>query len=62
MTPQEWAAAAVAAVAALYVLRRLTGWPRRRPPSEPSVVRPEGRLARGLDKAARRRAESDPKP
>lgn len=55
-TIQEVLAAAVAAGAALYVIRRLTGWPRRRkPPTQ--LVEPRGRLATGLEKARRNRKE-----
>jgi len=52
---QELAALFVVALAALYMVRRLTGWPRLRPvaPPEqtPDPVRLGGRLARGLEKA-----------
>jgi hypothetical protein len=47
---QEIVALGIAALAALYVIRRLTGWPRRK-----RLVRPEGRLSSGLDKARRNR-------
>lgn len=53
---QQWVALAVAAAAALYVVRRLTGWPRKRPP----LVKPGGRLGAGLDKARRRSVDPDP--
>jgi hypothetical protein len=51
-TIQEVLAAAVAVGAGLYVLRRLTGWPRRKKKKPPEkLVKPTGRLAKGLDKA-----------
>jgi lauroyl/myristoyl acyltransferase len=55
LSPQDWvqevAALVVAGAAALYLVRRLVGWPRRR-----KLVRPTGRLGAGLSKARRRRA------
>lgn len=52
---QEALAIAVAVLAGLYVVKRLTGWPRLRPRRDRTLVQPRGRLARGLDKARQRR-------
>lgn len=52
-TLQEVVALTVAVGAALYVLRKLTGWPRRKRPRD-RLVQPTGRLARGLEKARRK--------
>lgn len=55
---QELAALAFVSVAALYMIRKLTGWPRPRrkaPPEQtPDKVKIGGKLARGLAKARKR--------
>lgn len=50
-TIQEVLAAAIAVGAGLYVVRRLTGWPRTKKPPPEKLVKPTGRLAKGLEKA-----------
>lgn len=56
--PQEVAALAFVALAVLYMVHRLTGWPRRRgaaPEPAPDRVQLGGRLSRGLKKVERDR-------
>jgi hypothetical protein len=60
MSGQEWAALGLVALAALYMVRRVTGWPRLRPGAAPAQtpdpVQLSGRLARGLKKAGQGRS------
>ena len=51
MTWQDFAAIGIAVVAFLYVVSKLTGWPRR-PEGKPKVLVGD-RLQRGLEKANR---------
>ena len=61
--PQEIAALVLSAVAALYVLHKLTGWPRRprraTPSETPDRVLLGGRLEQGLRKAEKSRRDGD---
>jgi len=50
---QQAGAIVISVGAGLYVVKRLTGWPRRRKPRDRDLVKPSGRLARGLDRARR---------
>lgn len=54
-TIQEVLAATIAVGAALYVIRRLTGWPKKKKKPADQLVQPTGRLAAGLKKARDRR-------
>ena len=61
MTVQDGVALAIVAGAALYLVRRFTGWPRlgrRPPPPAPGVVL-GSRLARGLARAEKVGAERE---
>lgn len=60
---QEIAALVIAAIALIYVISKLTGWPRRPRRSGNGTVVTGGRLSRGLKAAEQaQKTAGDPRP